>query len=325
MTNKSCQKVAQRFECEYCDYATSKKSSFDKHNMTLKHHSTKNTKTLTKDSSNESCQSCSDEPDLYKCDCGKSYKHQSSLWNHKKKCTWKSHEKEVVATPVAETTNNGSIPIEVVMELLKQNGEFKELLKDQNKQMMDIIGKGGLGSTTNNTNTNSHNTTNKNRFNINFFLNEQCKDAMNIMDFVNTLQLQLSDLERVGELGYVKGISQIVVNKLKDLDIHKRPIHCSDLKRETMYVKDQDIWEKENERKDKLSKMIKQVAHKNQKQIGTWQEENPEYKDSESIQSEKYLKIVGESMNGLTNDDESELYTNKIIKNIAKEVTIKEE
>jgi uncharacterized protein YxeA len=281
--------------------------------LTAKHQNTKNTNNLTKKSSDL-------VPNAYVCECGKEYKHQSSLWNHRQKCTF--HSKEIVSP---ETHNHGDIPLEVVMELLKQNGEFKELLKDQSKQMMDIIGKGGIGNTTNNTNTNSHNVTNKNRFNLNFFLNEQCKDAMNIMDFVNTLQLQLSDLERVGELGYVKGISHIVVNKLKDLDIHKRPIHCSDLKRETMYVKDQDIWEKESEKKDKLSKMIKHVAHKNQKQIGTWQDENPDYRDSESIKSEEYLKIVGESMCGLTNDDESECYTNKIIKCIAKEVSIKEE
>jgi hypothetical protein len=148
---------------------------------------------------------------------------------------------------------------------------------------------------------------------------------MNIMDFVNTMQLQLSDLERVGELGYVKGISHIVVNKLKDLEVTKRPIHCSDVKRETMYVKDENMWEKENEKKEKLAKMIKHVAHKNQKQINEWQQENPEYKDSESVQSEKFLKIVGESMTGLTNDDESECCTNRIIKNIAKEVIIEKE
>jgi uncharacterized protein YxeA len=251
----------------------------------------------------------------YECECGKVYKYSQGLSKHKSKCMFQSSKDDDMVI-----SNNV-----IIMELLKQNGEFKDMLKDQNKQMMDIIGKGGLGSTTNNTNTNSHNTTNKNRFNLNFFLNEQCKDAMNIMDFVNTLQLQLSDLERVGELGYVKGISHLVINKLKDMDIHKRPIHCSDLKRETLYVKDQDIWEKENPKNEKLTKMITHVSHKNQKQIGKWQDVHPDYKDSESIQSEKYLKIVGESMNGLTNDDESEGYMNKIIKNIAKEVTIKEE
>jgi hypothetical protein len=195
---------------------------------------------------------------------------------------------------------------------MKQEKEFKMMFLETMKQ--------GFGNNSHNTNCN-----NKTKFNMNFFLNEQCKDAMNIMDFVNTMQLQLSDLERVGEQGYVKGISHIIVNNLKNLDIHKRPIHCSDVKRETMYVKDEDIWEKENEKKDKLSKMIKHIVHKNQKQIGSWQEENPEYNDSESMKCDEFLKIVGESMNGLTNDEESDGYTNKIIKNIAKEVIIKEE
>lgn len=307
MTNKSCSKVAQRFICINCDYSTYKKSSFDKHNLSLKHLSTKNDEQKLP----KSCPNQKKISEQYVCHCGKNYKHQSSLWNHKQKC--KKDE-----FPTMDASNNKAIPCEVVMELLKQNGEFKELLKDQNKQMMDLIGKGSIGNTTNN--TNSHNNI-KNKFNLNIFLNEQCKDAMNIMDFVNTMQLQLSDLERVGELGYIKGISHIVINKLKDLDVSKRPIHCSDLKRETMYVKDEDAWEKDGT-KLKLSKMIKQLAHKNQKQIGTWQEENPEYKDSESVQSEKFLKIVGESMNGLTNDEDAENCTNKIIKNIAKEVTI---
>jgi uncharacterized protein YxeA len=261
-------------------------------------------------------------PTNYICECGSEYNHYASLWRHRKTCN-KKEEKEqkevLVETPISDASNNTLVPCEFIMEM------FKEMLKNQNEQMIELISKGIGNNSHNTTNNNSHNTTNKNRFNINLFLNEQCKDAMNIMDFVNTMQLQLSDLERVGELGYVKGISNIVVNKLKDLDVHKRPIHCSDLKRETMYVKDENVWEKENEKKEKLSKMITHVAHKNQKQINEWQKENPEYKDSESMQSEKYLKIVGESMSGLTNDDESSCYTNKIIKNIAKEVIIEKE
>jgi uncharacterized protein YegL len=277
--------------------------------MTSKHLKTTNATKNTIESSKKVAH-------LFWCDCGNSYKHHSSLWKHRKTC----NKKEVLAeTPISDASNNTLVPCEFIMEM------FKEMLKNQNEQMIELISKGIGNNSHNTTNNNSHNTTNKNRFNINLFLNEQCKDAMNIMEFVNTMQLQLSDLERVGELGYVKGISNIVVNKLKDLDIHKRPIHCSDLKRETMYVKDENVWEKENEKKEKLSKMITNVAHKNQKQINEWQKENPEYKDCESIQSEKYLKIVGESMSGLTNDDESCGYTNKIIKNIAKEVIIEKE
>jgi hypothetical protein len=299
MTTESCKKVAKTFVCEKCDYITVRKSSYDKHILTSKHKETTiDTQPTTK--------SCEKVANTFTCGCGNEYKHRTSLWKHRKTCTFQKEKQQVVAT---DPSNN-----------VITKDDFLNFLKNDLKEILVEVLKHGVGNT-----TNSHNTTNKNKFNMNFFLNEHCKDAMNIMDFVNTMQLQLSDLERVGELGYVKGISHIVVNKLKDLDVHKRPIHCSDLKRETMYVKDEDIWEKENEKKEKLSKMIKHVAHKNQKQINEWQQENPDYKDSESIQSEKFLKIVGESMTGLTNDDESACCTNKIIKNIAKEVIIEKE
>ena len=301
MTTQNAPNSASRFSCKTCDYYTCKKSSYTRHISSTKHLAT------TIDAKN-TINSSEKEPHVFTCNCGNKYKHHSSLWKHRKTCKIE----EVVATPIPVTdASNNVITNDTLLDFLKN--DFKNILAE--------VFKNGVGNTTNN-NTNCHN---KTKFNMNFFLNEQCKDAMNIMDFVNTMQLQLSDLERVGELGYVKGISHIVVNKLKDLDICKRPIHCSDLKRETMYVKDENVWEKENEKKDKLSKMIKHLAHKNQKQIGSWQEENPEYMDSESMKCDEFLKIVGESMNGLTNDDESDGYTNKIIKNIAKEVIIKEE
>lgn len=321
MTNESSKKVAQIFRCEKCYYSTSKRYNYDKHILTLKHKTTKNTKLLT----NKSSESSENEEKMFICICGKEYLHQSSLCNHKKKCEFVEKK---------QTISSDSF----VMELLKQNSEFKELIKEQsyhmmennksileqNKNMCEIISKVGVGSNTTTNHTNSHNTTNKNRFNINLFLNEQCKDAMNIMDFVNSLQLQLSDLEKVGEIGFVKGISNILVKNLKELDICKRPIHCSDLKRETLYVKDANTWEKENGKKEKLTKMIQHVAHKNVKQIPEWQKEHPDFKDSESIESEKYLKIVGESMGGTTEDDDIDNY-NKIIKTLAKEVTIEKE
>ena len=288
-----------KYFCYGCSFGTMNKTDYTRHCSTKKH--TMDTLDAKK------TQSVSDIKEFI-CECGSAYKYSQGLSKHRKTC----EKKEVVATPITDVSNNPLVQCEFLMDL------FKEMLKTQNEQMIEIF-KNGVGNTTN---TNCHN---KTKFNMNFFLNEQCKDAMNIMDFVNTMQLQLSDLERVGEHGYVKGISHIIVNKLKDLEICKRPIHCSDLKRETMYVKDENVWEKENEKKGKLSKMITHVAHKNQKQIGSWQEENPEYKDSESMKCDELLKIVRESMNGLTNDDESDGYTNKIIKNIAKEVIIKEE
>lgn len=340
-------KSSKKFHCETCDLVTYRKSQYDRHILTAKHQMATNATYWQHEKSTKVA-----IPKTYICVCGKEYLHHCSMWKHKKKCTFEKeiNKKEIndkemdkKDTTDKEMNNEKSIINELpdspnlVMELLKQHGEFKDLIKEQhqcmqeqhknmmeqnkilleqNKQVCEIISKGQIGNT-----INSHNTTNKNKFNINLFLNEQCKDAMNIMDFVNSLQLQLSDLERVGEIGYVKGISNILVKNLKELDVYKRPIHCSDLKRETMYVKDENMWEKEGGKNEKLTKMIQHVAHKNVKQIPEWQKENPDHKDSESAESEKYLKIIGESMGGSTEDDDIENY-NKIIKTIAKEVSI---
>ena len=318
VANDTTSKSTKYFQCKICDYITSRKSSYDKHLSTPKH--------LKANNANEMLmETCKKVQVHYKCECGVEYNHMSSLCRHKQKCNWTEPEKtqEVLATPITDASNN-VISCDLVIELLKQNNEFRELLKDQNKQILDqnkqmleLVGK-GIGNTTNN---NSNNTTNKTKFNLNIFLNEQCKDAMNIMEFVNSLQLKLSDLERVGELGYVKGIGHIVINKLKALDVCKRPIHCSDLKRETMYVKDENAWEKENGKNEKITKMIKHVAHKNQLQINEWRQENPEHKNPESVKCDKFLAIVNQSMGGSTDDDDTNNY-NKIIKNIAKEVVI---
>jgi hypothetical protein len=316
-------KSSKKFYCESCEYNTSRKSQYERHISTAKHIQETNGNKLV----HEKVQIVPTEK--YKCECGKKYINHSGIWKHKQKCKWTpeveciNSKQEVIATPITDASNN-VISCELVIELLKQNNEFRELLKDQNKQildqnkqMMELVSK-GIGNTTNN---NSNNTTNKTKFNLNIFLNEQCKDAMNIMDFVNSLQLKLSDLERVGELGYVKGIGHIVLNKLKALDVCKRPIHCSDLKRETMYVKDENAWEKENGKNEKITKMIKHVAHKNQLQINEWRQENPEHKNPESFLCDKFLAIVNQSMGGSTDDDDINNY-NKIIKNIAKEVVI---
>jgi hypothetical protein len=168
----------------------------------------------------------------------------------------------------------------------------------------------------NNINNNSHNKT----FNLNFFLNETCKDAMNIMEFVDSLKLQLSDLENLGKLGYVDGISKIIVQNLKSLDETKRPVHCTDSKREVMYVKDENKWEKENENKQKMRKVIKHVTHKNSKLLKEFKSKYPGCEKSDSKYSDKYDKLIIEAMGGKgDNDLEKE---DKIIRNIAKVVVI---
>ena len=169
-------------------------------------------------------------------------------------------------------------------------------------------------------NTTINNTTN-NTFNLQMFLNVQCKDALNIMDFVNSLELKVKDLENMAKLGYSDGISNIFINGLQDLDIKKRPIHCSDLKRETIYIKDQDTWEKENDERNKLKLAIKTIASKNIKQIPLWQKENPGCLDSSSKKNDQYLKIISNAMSGSTIEETQKNY-DKIISKVAREVVI---
>ena len=286
------------FFCEFCDYKTSSTKDFNKHLLTSKH--------LNRSNLNNLEQKNPENPKKFNCKhCNKCYKARNSLWYHEQKCS--SFEN------INEKPSNKDDPSdkELMLALIKDNSELKNMI-------MEVI-KNGTHNTTNTTNhTNSHNKA----FNLNFFLNETCKDAMNIMDFVDSIKLQLSDLENVGELGYIEGISNIIVKNLKELDVTQRPVHCTDKKRETMYIKDDDKWEKDEERL-KLHKVVRRVTCKNQNLIQKFKEEYPEYNKYHSKVSDKYNKIVVESMGGPgDNDFEKE---EKIIKNISKQVFIDKE
>jgi hypothetical protein len=243
--------------------------------------------------------------DLFECLCGKSYKERSGLWRHKQKCNVDS---------VKEVDEKNSDKLEeehsdkdLIMLLIKENSELKNM-------MMEVI-KNGTSNTINSNNVNSHNKS----FNLQFFLNETCKDAMNIMDFVESIKLQLSDLENVGKLGYVEGISNIIVKNLKALDITERPVHCTDQKRETMYIRDEDKWEKD-ESNSKIKKAIKRVASKNQRLLPKFKEAHPDCGTYHSKYSDQYNKIIIESVGGSgDNDAEKE---EKIIRNISKNVVV---
>jgi hypothetical protein len=183
---------------------------------------------------------------------------------------------------------------------------FKVMMEKNNElqsALLEVIPK--IGDTT----TNSHNT---NNFNINVFLNETCKDAINIMDFVRSLQLQLKDLENMGRLGFVEGTSKILIDGLKELELHKRPIHCSDIQQETLYIKDNDTWGKESDNKDKMRMAIDEINKANIKQIPKWITENPTY-----AEDEEYMKIISNIMKADIEEDK-----NKIINNVAKETLI---
>ncbi len=284
------------FSCEKCDYYTSKKSDYSKHILTSKHQNT--TKILTNTDTNAT----NVVGHVFTCDCGKYYKFRQSLYHHKKTCKINENFGTNEQTPEQKMTNDPSDK-ELIMLLIKENSELKNM-------MMKVIENG-----THNT-TNSHNKS----FNLQFFLNETCKDAMNIMDFVDSIKLQLSDLEKVGEIGYVDGISNIITTNLKALDVTQRPIHCADKKRETLYIKDENKWEKEDDEKNKLRKAIKRVASKNQRLLPKFKEAHPDCIKAASKFSDQYNKMIIESMGGSgDNDLEKE---DKIIKKITKEVII---
>jgi hypothetical protein len=289
---------AQNFYCDKCHVKCSKFSDWSRHLNTLKHKN--DDKMMTNDDNGDAT------PKMFFCECGKQYSYRQGLNVHRKKCEY--YKKSVI-------DNN-----DLLEYLMKENSELKNMVIDVCKQIQPInnnqITNTNNNNNNNNTNINSHNKT----FNLNVFLNEQCKDAMNITDFVESLQIQLSDLENVGKLGFVEGISNIIIKNLKAMDIHKRPVHCSDSKREVMYVKDEDKWEKENEDKQKIRRAIKRVAYKNTKMLRAFKEKYPDCGKSSSKYADQYNKLVIETMGGRgDNDLEKE---NKIIKNIAKQTII---
>jgi len=241
----------------------------------------------------------------YICSCGKSYSSDSNLGKHKKKCI-----------NVEKHKNNNEKNVDkdnLIMLLIKENTDFKKLLMEQQNLMMKVIENGTTNNNNSNNTTNSHNKA----FNLNLFLNETCKNAMNISEFIDSIKLQLSDFINIGETGFVEGISNIIVKKLNSLDETVRPIHCTDQKRETFYVKDENIWEKEDDEKKKIQKVIRNVSFKNENLMKTYKETYPDYNDPESKRSDQYSKIMVEAM------DCKEESREKIIRNISKATIIK--
>jgi len=288
-----------KFNCDKCQYHTNNKKDYTKHLLTAKH------KKITL--------SPLKIPKGHMCNCGKIYKYLSGLSRHKKQCNYfeKNHIKRNDMANIEELINVNNKLIKDNITLKKDNKEIK--------QMMIEICKNGLVTNNVNSNntTNSHNKT----FNLQFFLNETCKDAMNISDFVENIKIQLEDLEKVGKLGYVEGISNIIVKNLEDIDVNRRPLHCSDVKRETMYIKDEDKWEKDSEQKEKMKHVVRQISKKNSQMI-------PEYKakyaecslHSDSKIGKDYGNIIVECVGGM--DDNMMKKENDIIKQVASKVAI---
>jgi hypothetical protein len=318
MSTNLSQKVVSKFSCSICDYNTSKKYDYEKHMATDKH----KINNLATDGNNSATQMSPIEQFICN-NCNKNYKCRTGLWRHKNKgkCDYKGNEKDKDLTACNNDSDSDSEynmiksknNEDLIAYLIKENAEFKQLLIEQNKQMIEMCKNAGNS----NNNTNSHNKS----FNLQFFLNETCKDALNISDFVKSIKPSLEELESTGRLGYVEGVSNIILKNLTTLDTSRRPIHCTDIKREILYVKDNDEWIKEQDDKPVLTKAIKVIANENIKNISEWRKENPGCTDSDSRKNNMYLKIVSNAMSG-SSSDESCKNINKIIGNVSKNVVV---
>ena len=293
-------KLAEKFICKLCDYKCCKKSDMNKHELTAKH---KNRTNRTEKS-----------PKLaenFECECGKVYKARNSLWYHKQRCNINLNTNTTIIAPV--TPPQDPQIVSIMETLIKENEEFKKLLIEQNSQIMEV-------AKNSQTINNNNNTTNNNQFNLNFFLNDTCKDAMNITDFLGNLDVQLNEIEYIGHHGYVNGMTKMIMERLKDMDITKRPIHCTDIKRETMYIKDKDEWSKDTDELTKLRKILNRVTMNNCKTIPKWKSAHPDCEVMETRNNEFCYKMM-RLMLGDVEDAQIKL-DNKIIKTMSKELFV---
>jgi len=314
--------------CECCNYKCFKKGNYARHVLTLKHRlltapneNEQNEQNIQCEIINQSNQSNRPSQNkLYICNCGKKYKHSSSLCAHKNKCNNINIHTDITncsinSDDICDTSNKKNI-IDYLMQVTNDNNEMKMMMMGIIKNNSQIINTNNICANIQNNTINNKNKT----FNLQLFLNETCKDAMNISDFIKNIQIPLSDLENFGKNGYVNGITNIIVNNLKALDVTKRPVHCSDIKREIIYVKDNGVWEKETEDNNKMRNVIKYVSHKNIGRIRDWRSIHLDYNENASKNSDIYQQIIGGSndINRVSTDDSE----NKIIKKIIKEISI---
>ena len=308
METENEKKKRTEYLCECCNFSTYVKRDYNNHMYTKKH----------QDKQNKN----SDNDESFVCNiCNKEYKNRSGLWKHykdgkdgKKKCKPLKENKKEANDDLKNKINNDnpvrSINYDLVTELLKQNNELQKQIIELAKEPRVV----------NNYQQNNNNNTTNNQFNLNMFLNEDCKNALNIDDFMDSLQLTVEDLEQTGELGFVQGITRIFLKGLKELEVTQRPIHCTDTKRETMYIKDQDKWNKETTDKKLMGQAVKNVENKNLKMIHVWREDHPDYLRSNTKDNDEYIKIFKSSLGSV--DDEGKRMYEKIIRNVLKEVFI---
>ena len=302
-----------KFYCEFCHFKTNNKKDYSKHLTTAKHQKAQHGSILE----------VLENPKTpnFKCECGKQFVTHSGIWKHKKQCA-NDNTSQISEINTNEIVSKNDTAI--IDTIVNENKTFKEFMMEQHQDfrtlIIELLKKETINNV-NNINNNINNNCNNQSFNLNFFLNEQCKDALNIDEFVDSIKMNLSDLENFAHLGYADGVSNIFSKGIKELGVHLRPIHCSDSKRETLYIKNNDEWIKETDDKPLITKAIKKVAFKNIKQINEWVKENPACKDPRTKKYDQYNKIVMNAMSGLT-EEEQKNNIEKIVKNVTKSVAI---
>jgi hypothetical protein len=309
-SNFTQQNKLSNFFCNCCKFTAIYVRDYERHLVTQKHlRKSVPTNTLSNDNASYCCQVCL-----------KQYQTASGLWKHNKVCKATDNNKVETDNEVKNETSNELTNMldtnqpenmkDIIVELLKQNKEFQTTMMAQFKEALDRV-KPNI----------NNNCTNNNQFNIQIFLNEKCKDAINLQDFLENLVVTADDFEQTGKLGFVNGISRIFVNKLNELDVYTRPLHCTDLKRETVYIKNADTWEKETDEKTKLKIAVKTIAKKNLKALQPWSIDNPEFRINNTKSNDEYVKLSLAALGGTT-EDEEEKFDNKIIKNVLTKVVI---
>ena len=297
------------FYCEYCNFRCFKKSNYIIHTNTKKH--------MYRVDGNELENAEMKINANHNCECGKNYTTLSGLWKHKKTCdNINTNLVNNDTEPYIKNSNNTTDKDELINYLIKENQEFKSMI-------LEFVKKDSYNQC-NNTNTlsNNNNSNNNNKtFNLNFFLNETCKDAMNMKDFIKSLEMSLPELEKMGELGFAEGMSRVFVDRLNQLDVTQRPIHCSDVKREIIHIKDDNKWEKDNANLDRLRKIIKQLTHKNILRVDDWKKENQGCTEYNSRKNDQYLRINMEAI-GPVDDGEVKRDFGRIIRRVAENTAI---
>jgi hypothetical protein len=308
-----------KYSCEQCNYITNNKKDYNKHTLTLKHSRI-----------HEEYTRIQQTPQMYCCSiCGNKYKYHSGLWKHKQSCVPLSNQMNQEELPVYNKQPLSQVvDVSIVLELLKQNQDFKELMIEQSKQLaeqqnqlLEAVKDGKIGNTTNHT-TNHTNTNCNNKFNLNVFLNETCKDAITMDDFINSFEVTREDFLHTGTVGFVEGISTVMTHRFRDMDMHTRPLHCTDLKRETIYIKNADKWEKDDADKTHMRKAVRGVAKKNMKELWRWfHDSKPAVEQIGTDECENYFQYHKSALGGYGKEEDLK-FEEKIIKNVLKEVQV---